>query len=135
MKLINIVNAYIALGVLFKEKMKFKDSLNVKLLRNKLKPYYEIFADEEKRIVERVCAKDSNGKPVMDAKGFFEFSSEESKDEYTRSILAASYEEVDLESEGISVITITPPNTITAELLEALDGFVMFEEDTNEGAS
>ena len=135
MKLIKIINAYIALGILAKEKFKFKDSLNIKLLRNKLNAYYEIFADEEKRIVERVCVKDSNGKPVMHAKGYFEFSSDESKNEYVKSMESASNEEVDLEKEGISVITITPPNTITAELLEALDGFVIFKEDTNEGAS
>ena len=135
MKLIKIVNAYIALGVLSKEKMRFKDSLNVKLLRNKMSYIYNIFADEEKTIVERVCAKDAEGNAILHKNGYFEFKSPEAKEDYIKSIKEISEYKVDLKKEGIEPITISPPNTITAELLEALEDFVMFEEDTNEGAS
>ena len=133
MELIKIVNAYMAMNILSKEKLKFKDALNLSIAKNKLKEWYNFFAENERAIVAEVSKKDEKGAPVRHPDGHFEFESDAAKSKYLHDMEELSTLEVG-DKDYITVI-ISPPTTITAELLEALDGFVFFEEASNEGAS
>jgi hypothetical protein len=122
-----------ALGILAREKLRFKDSLKILLLKNKLKNWYDIFAEEERKLVEHVAKKDDHGKPIKYPDGHFDFASEETKEEYLKKMAEMSTTEVD--DMDIETISIQPPNSISAEIIEALDGFVIFEEKENESAT
>lgn len=131
MKLIKIVNAYMAMGILAKERMRYKDSLALKMARTQLKSYYDLFAEEERNIVAKVSKKDEKGSPIKYSDGHFEFASEESRAEYIRSMTELSGFEVS--DSNIKVAVVSPPEMVSADTLEALDGFVIFEErDKNE---
>ena len=131
MKLIKIVNAYMAMGILAKERMRYKDSLLLKMARTQLKSYYDLFAEEERNIVAKVSKKDEKGSPIKYSDGHFEFASEESRAEYIRSMTELSGFEVS--DSDIKVVVVSPPEMVSADTLEALDGFVIFEErDKNE---
>ena len=133
MKLIKIVNAYMAMCVLAKEKLKFKDALNLTIAKNKFKESYDFFAKAERDIVSEVAKKDDHGKPIRYADGHFDFRDDSAKDVYIRRMEELS--SVDVDDMSYTVIAIDPPDKITAELLEALNGFVIFKEVSDEGAS
>lgn len=133
MKLIKIVNAYMAMCVLSKEKLKFKDALDLTIAKNKLKESYDFFAKAERDIVSEVAKKDEFGKLIRHPDGHFDFKDDASKEVYLRKMEELST--VDVDDISYIAIAIEPPATITAELLEALDGFVIFKEASDEGAS
>lgn len=127
MKLIKIVDAYLALGILSKCSLPFKDALKITFIKGKIKPSYEFFAAEEKSLVMRICAKDEKGYPIKTDDGGYAFKDEQSKEEY----LVKMKELADFEVDTVDPITITPPEKISASVIEALDGFVKFEEAQN----
>ena len=133
MKLIKAVNAYMAMSILSKEKMKFKDALNLTMAKNKLKESYEFFASQEKDIVLSTCKKDNNGVPIKFSDGHFEFENEEARNKYKKDMEELS--SIEIPEKDYLTVVISPPPTISVELIEALDGFVFFEEAPSEGAS
>lgn len=121
MELIKHVNAYMALSALSKEKYSYKDAYAIVKLKNTLKEDFDFFGQKEREIVARTSKKDS----VVG--NYFEFENSKAKEEYERSMLELSTVQV----ESPEKITVSPPERITPEMLEALLGFVEFKEDEN----
>ena len=125
MELIKHVNAYMALNTLLKEKYTYKDAYAIVKLKNVLKENFEFFRDKEREIVSRTAKENS-------VKGtYFEFADVKAKEEYEKEMLELSI----LDVEAIEKITLSPPERITPETLEALADFVIFKEVNDEGAS
>ena len=82
MELVKAVDAYVALGILSNEKLPFADSAQIFMMKKKLKPLYELFAEEEKKLVASVAKKDESGKTQRFPDGHFEFADEEAKNTY-----------------------------------------------------
>ena len=127
MELIKAVDAYVALGILSKEQLPFADSAQIFMQKKKLEPLYELFAEEEKKLVASVAKKDESGKTQRFPDGHFEFANEEAKKIYKNKM----DEITTLDIGKVDTITITAPPTISAQLLEVLDGFVIFKEKNN----
>lgn len=127
MELVKAVDAYVALGILSNEKLPFADSAQIFMMKKKLKPLYELFAEEEKKLVASVAKKDESGKTQRFPDGHFEFSDEEAKNTYKNKM----NEITSFDIGKVDTITITAPPTISAQLLEVLDGFVIFKERDN----
>ena len=108
MELIKAVDAYLALGILAKEQLPFKDSLKISAHRKQLKPLYDFFAEEEQKIVCEVSKKDNNGKAIRHPDGHFEFENEVSKLTYKSKMSELSKFDVG----DISIIKINPPEKI-----------------------
>ena len=125
MELIKKVNAYMALSVLSKEKFSYKDAYSIATLKQNLKEDYEFFSNEERALVSKVSKKDGNGKVQTFPDGHFEFENEEKAKEYNESMRELSM----LDTTAPEKIKITPPSSITPELLEVLLDFIDFEEE------
>ena len=125
MKLIKAVDAYLALGILAKEQLPFGDSLKISAQRKQLKPLYDFFAEEEQKIVCEVSKKDNNGKAIRHSDGHFEFENEASKQTYHSKMSELSTFEIG----EVDIIKISPPEKISADIIEALEDIVIFEEE------
>lgn len=128
MDLIKAVDAYLAYSILAKENLPFKDSLKISAQRKKLKPLYELFAEEEKKIVFSVSKKDTEGNPIRHSDGHFEFIDDKAIAEYKEKMSELSMFDIG----AVETIELTAPEKVTAELIEALEGFAVFKEVSNE---
>ena len=119
MKLIKCVSAYRAVTELSAMEWSYRQARSILQLKGCLEPEVRFFAAEELKLVRRFAEQQP------DRNGAYTVSSEQ----------AATFQEKRQELEQLEVLVgflptrLTPPDRIRPELLEALEGFVEFEEE------
>lgn len=118
MKLIKCVSAYRAVTELSAMEWSYRQARSILQLKGRLEPEVRFFAAEELKLVRRFAEQQP------DRNGAYTVSSEQ----------AAAFQGKRQELEQLEVLEdflptrLTPPDRIRPELLEALEGFVEFEE-------
>lgn len=129
MELLRCVLAYTAAEELGKKEWDFKTAYVLHELKRELKPHVEFFAEKERELVETYGKKDENGKVRLSAGGGFEAESAETAAEYEQKkkelgTLKAGVEWKERKAKA--------PERIKPVFLEALEGFIHFEEGEEE---
>lgn len=120
MKQKKIVDAYKALNKLAACPLPIKTAYAVHKLRTALRPVWDFQCEEEGKAIDRL-------RPVVTGDGDLTFPSMESKREFLRvqSELAGQEHEIDFQPVTIELLD---GITLSANDIDALDGFVTFEE-------
>lgn len=131
MKLIQYVNAQIALGMLARKELPYSVSLKLVTLKRSIAPKVEFYIAEEKKLADRFARVGDNGKPAYTG-GKFECAGDTPEEihantaEFERLRGELGMTEDDETPEKINV-RVTEEFQITPEALEALEPFVSFE--------
>ena len=124
MILIRCITAYTALLALSEQSMPYDTALAFVLLKKKLAPHAEFYAEKERELVEEY-AKRENGEIVMDGPGRFVLDTDKDLAEYNCRKRELASTEVPEEFEPIKA---SCPEKISPAHIEALEGFVEFKE-------
>lgn len=130
MKLIQYVNAHIALGMLAKKELPYTISLKLVTLKRSIAPKVEFYVAEEKKLADRFARADDNGKPAYTG-GRFECKGDTPDEvrantaEFERLRDCLSMTEDDEAPEKVTV-KVPEDFAVTPEALEALEPFIEF---------
>lgn len=125
MHLIEIVEAYIALLELMRKESDYQTAHAMVTLKRALKPQADFFTAEETKLMEQYAKKDEKGRVITTEQGRFLFAHPDQAPEYARRRTELAMVEV---TDPFPQIVIPPPARITPQQLEALEGFIRFEE-------
>ncbi len=131
MKLIQYVNAHIALGMLARKELPYSVSLKLVTLKRSIAPKVEFYIAEEKKLADRFARVGDNGKPAYDG-GKFECMGDTPEEirantvEFERLRGELGMTEDDEVPEKVNV-RVPEDFSVTPEALEALEPFVSFE--------
>ena len=125
MFLIQYVNAFIALGTLMEKEMDYKTEHAVVMLRAKLRPHADFFAEKEGELAREYAVLDENGRILLEDGGRFSIRSDMDGAEYQRRREALGMVEV----EDITPVRAGAIREVKPSVLEALIGFLEFEEE------
>lgn len=120
MKQGKIIDAYKALSKLASCQLPIKTAYQLHKLRTALKSAWEFQCEEEGKLIERLH-------PVADADGNLTFATMESKKEFLRVQHELSEHEQEIDFQPV-VIGFSDGITLSANDIDALDGFVTFGE-------
>lgn len=126
MELLRCVTAYMAAEELGKKEWDFKTAYVLHELKRELKPHVEFFMGKERELVETYGKKDENGKVRLSAGGSFEAKNDEAAAEYERKRKELGALKTGVEWKERKV---RAPERIKPVFLEALEGFIHFEEE------
>lgn len=126
MFLIQCVNAYASALAMSQREVDYKLAYALVMLKRELKPQADFFVSEEAKLVEEYAAKDEKGRVVFNERGNFTFADPAKAKEYAARREALGMVEA---QERFTVRTASAPKTISAAQLEALEGFIRFEEE------
>lgn len=117
------VDAYIALLQINNVPCSYKTAYAMMQLKKELQEQVEFSAEQEMNIAKKYAVKDQNGEIQWIARGRFRVEPDQAKDYYRE------MEEMQSVEVQISPVQAgAPPESITMEQLEALDGLLIFEE-------
>lgn len=119
MKLGKIAAAAKPLFELCAAAMDYKSAHALMTLRNSLKPHLEFYAVEQMKLVNKYGEKDEEGKLVWKSAATFSLTDAAAYAEEMRKL-----GDVDADVEPV---TIKPPEKISADTIEALEGMVNFD--------
>lgn len=125
MYLIQCVNAYTAVLAMSQQEQEYKTAYALMTLKRKLQPHVDFFTGEEMKLVEQYSVKDGKGKTVLNERGNFTFQDPEKAEEYARRRTELGMVEV---NEDFPILYVPAPKAIRPVHLEALEGFMEFEE-------
>jgi len=125
MYLIQCVNAYAATVALAEREWDYKTAYALVTLKRKLQPHVDFYTGEELKLVEEYGERDSAGKVIIN-NGKFTFKDADGAQEYERRRRALGMLEV---SEQFTPAVVPLPGSIKPVHLEALEGFIVFEEE------
>lgn len=125
MYLIQCVNAYAAVLAMNQQEHEYKMAYALAALKRKLQPHVEFFTGEEMKLVEQYSQKDDKGKTILNERGNFTFADPEKAGEYAERRTELGMVEV---NEDFQPMRVPAPKTIRPVHLEALEGFMEFEE-------
>lgn len=125
MYLIQCVNAYTAVLAMSQQEHEYKMAYALTTLKRKLQPHVEFFTSEEMKLVEQYSQKDDKGKTILNERGNFTFADPAKVDEYAERRTALGMVEV---NEDFPTMYVPAPKAIRPVHLEALEGFMEFEE-------
>lgn len=125
MQLIQCVSAYIALLALSDKECDYRTAHALVTLKRMLKPHVEFYAGEEKKLVSEYAEKDERGDVVFTPQGTFKFRNEAKAGEYAARRAELNAVPV---AEDFSPASVSMPVSISPAHLEALEGFLVFEE-------
>lgn len=125
MYLIQYVNAYIALGTLMEKEMDYKTAHAVVILRAMLRPHADFFAEKEGELAIEYAVLDENGRILLEDGGRFSIRPDMDGAEYQRRREALGMVEV----EDIAPVRAGTLKEVSPSVLEALIGFLEFEEE------
>jgi hypothetical protein len=115
-----ILTAYIVLSRMAQEPMSSFTAYKLYKLMGVLKPEWDIQVELENRLIERLKPKFVNGSTLT-------FSENEEADEWRSQIAELNEAESDISFEAVH-IPINDDMKLSPEDIEALDGFVIFDE-------
>lgn len=125
MYLIQCVNAYEAVLAMSREEHSYKLAYAIATLKRRLQPHVDFFTRSEYKLVEEYAQRDENGKVILNENGSFNFIDPNKAGEYEGRRGELGMMEV---NEAIEILVAPPPETIKPVYLEALDGFIEFED-------
>ena len=126
MVLLEGVAAYMAVESLMEQECPYKTAHALILIKKKLRPHVEFFAQEEKKLVELYGQRDEKGNICLEGRSF-RFRSDVDPREYERK--RAELCDVEIE-EVFEKVHAPTPAVISPAHLEALEKFIIFEERT-----
>lgn len=129
MKLIDCINAYMAVLELSLLEWDFKTAHTFAMLKRTLAPHAQFYATEEKSLISDFAKKDENGNIVFTNKGSFLFDSLNDAPRYSEKRHELGDVEVTLHWEKVSL---PRPERIKPVHIEALEPFVAFGGEENE---
>lgn len=126
MILLKCVAAYEAAKKLKDTELDFSAAYALMMLMRELEPRAKAYMEGEMKLAKKYGKKDENGDVIFGDRGSFEFASPEASKAFMKERDGlAGYEVKDLK---IEPFRIKPPEKITPAILEALDGFIIFEQ-------
>lgn len=126
MKLIECANAYMATLTLEHQEMDSKTAYALVRLKRKLRDDADFFLMEEKNLVEKYADRDENGEIIMETPARVRIQDPEREKEYERARKELCEIEV---QEELTPWHAPMPRSIQPVQLEALEGFIVFEEE------
>ena len=120
MKQCKIIDAYKALSKLASCQLPIKTAYQLHKLRTVLKSVWDFQCEEEGKLLERLH-------PVSDADGNLTFKNMEDKKEFLRVQKELAEQEQEIDCQPVTV-GFSDGITLSANDIDALDGFVTFEE-------
>lgn len=121
------IAAWQALRALAVQTMDYKSAHALVLLMERLRPHVSYFSSTETELVKKYAELDAEGNPVFEAPGRVRFRTSDDLAAFTRE--RNELDDVEL-GEEIPRATISPPEQISPEQLEALIPYVDIEEGT-----
>lgn len=125
LELIRCVNAYVAVQGLMEQEWDYPSAHAMTQLRRALKPHADFFLAEEMKLAEQYGRKGEDGQVQFTPRGTFLFRAPDQAGEYNAKRQSLGGVEVNLDWEER---TLPRPERIRPVMLEALEGFVKFEE-------
>ena len=123
MKQGKIIDAYKALSKLASYQLPIKTAYQLHKLRAALKSAWDFQCEEEGKLIERL-------RPAVDADGNLTFATMEDKQEFLRVQNEIAEQEQEIDYQPV-VIGFSDGITLSANDIDALDGFVTFGEENN----
>lgn len=123
MKLLQCVAAYVAAKSLMKQEMDYKSAYELMMLNRKLSAQAEFYSKEEKKLVEEYGKKNGDGIVELSEQGRFAIADPKKAGEFARKRSELDTMEIEWNEKPRKL---SAPAKLTAEQLEALDGFVEF---------
>lgn len=127
MELIRCVNAFMAVNGLMEQEWDYPSAYALTKLRRVLQPHVDFFVREENKLTRQYGKKDGEGQVCFTQRGTFLFEDPAQAGDYNdkRTELGAVEVELDWEEK-----TLPCPERIRPVQLEALEGFLRFEEES-----
>lgn len=125
MVLIQCINAYMAVQTLMERETDYQTAYALVCLKKELSGPVEFYQQEEQRLMEELAARDENNKIIRNEGGRFQLRDPEAAQLYRRK--RAELDMVEIKQKIIPV-RVPRPDRIKPVVLEALDGFLIFEE-------
>lgn len=126
MVLLQCVNAYMAVQALMERETDYQTAYALVCLKKELSGPVEFYQREERRLMEEFAARDEEGKVIWNEGGRFRLRDPEAAQLYRGK--RAELDMVEIKQKIIPV-RVSRPDRIKPAVLEALDGFLIFEED------
>lgn len=123
--LIQCVNAWAAVQGLMEQEWDYPSAHALTQLRRALKPHADFFLEEELKLTERYGKKGEDGQVQFTPRGTFLFHDPNQAGEYNAKRLELGGVEVELDWEERALPC---PERVRPVQLEALEGFIRFEE-------
>lgn len=127
MKLFRAVKASAALEELMEEKLPYQTAYLLLKRKRELETAVRLFEQEEWKLVNQYAQKDECGQIDWVKPGVFRFASEKDQQEYAQRM--DELREMEIE-ENHEPIIMEPPEQISANTLEALEGMVEFQGES-----
>lgn len=127
MVLLQCVNAYMAVQTMMERETDYQTAYALVTLKKELSNSVAFYQKEEQQLMEAYAARDEEGKIVRKEGGRFALRDPDAAKEYSAKREKLNMVEVKL---SISPIRVPVPERIQPAILEALDGFLIFGEDT-----
>lgn len=124
MKLIRCVDAYLSTTQLMEKECNYATAYALMKLKHDLQPHADFYSKKEMELANEFGKKDSNGILIVEENGTFTFSNPDKAREYATK--KGELGKVDVED--FDVKKIKPPASIKPSQIEALQGFIEFEE-------
>lgn len=125
MLLIQCVTAYAALVPMAEKEWDYKTAHGLLTLKRRLQGHVEFFTKEEMKLVEEYGEKDKEGKILWTEGGGFRFRDPGKAEEYAAKRRELGAVEI---QESWKPIRLPIPDRIKPVQIEALEGFVIWEE-------
>lgn len=132
MYLMQCVTAYGAVLELEKREWDYKTAHALVTLKRRLQPQVDFFTKEELKLAREYAKLDEKGNVILTERGTFPFREPGMAQEYARRRTELGLVEV---QEAYEPLRVPVPGSITPAHLEALDGFLTFQETEGGGGA
>lgn len=126
MKLMEVVNAYLAAEEMSREKWPYAVSLAVVKVKRALKDEFDFFVEQERELIARYAAQDDRGNIRLTPEGRFVFRDPADGADYERQRRELGETEI---TPTHKMVRVQAPAEIKPGHIEALDGFIEFTEE------
>lgn len=126
MVLLQCVNAYVAVQSLMSKEWDYRTAYALVMLRRELRPHAEYYQQQELALVDIYARKDDKGEVVWTSKDRFAFRDQSKAGEFFEKRRELGLLEV---QDEIRPRKVPAPGVIQPAVLEALEGFLEFEEE------
>lgn len=124
------VDAYGAVLDMMEKEWDYKTAHALVMLKRKLQPQVDFFAKEEMKLAKEYAKLDEKGNVILTERGTFPFREKEKAQEYAERRTELGMVEV---QEAYTPLRVPVPGRITPAQLEALEGFLEFDEPEGGG--
>lgn len=126
MVILECVTAYVAIQAMMERECPYKTAHALVITKKRIQTHAEFFVTEERKLVAEYAVKDEKGQPVIEANGTFRFREGTDPVQYERKRRELGAVPVE---ESFEPVHAPMPQVITPAQLEALEKFIVFEEE------